>query len=207
MCSSTRWMSPRGVNSTASAKAAGRTGHVGYGGVKPTSANGTASRLAISSAPTVGLGISRSCTTLRNRSAAVLTAEFFIRCQDCGRQATTQRVREATSRRSMRPFATRSNCRSSRTPGESSFWYTRLPPYRATNASIWSTATTLGPVSASSRNRSPISHCGGLRSRCWIPQPIRSPGSVSSRPCRYAYPTSCAWMSREARSTNARTVS
>jgi hypothetical protein len=109
-----------------------------------------------------------------------MAAFFAIISQVSGRQATIVRVRRVASRSSMRPSAilpTMAVClgtvAASAVPSDER---------RLSIPSIWSTATTVGPVSASSREMSRSTSCFG---RAPGRNPHASRAASSTSPSRF----------------------
>ena len=166
-------MSSRGVN-TASTNAAGRTGQVGYGGTKPCSAKRTANRLATMSRPMSALAMALSGTASRNRSATDSVARVRISDHVVGRQATTVRVRRvvcAQRHQPVRDLVEQQRCSALSVAGlrRRCVFHTW-----AISVSIWSMAITVGPVSASSREISCTTSCGGFCTG-WMPHGVPLP--------------------------------
>ena len=142
-----------------------------------------------------GTGVSTPVT--RNRSATLAVARSRMLSHTAGRHATTDTVRRVVCRSAINPWATCSSSVSPASPG--------CARDAASSVSIWSTASTDGPTSATRREISRTHSCvsDGAARR---PQRSRSSPPASELACRYASPMSWAVRSVAANSTSARSV-
>ncbi len=119
MCRSTAMSSCRGVKSGACSKASADTGHVSWGGTKPTSRKQAPRRRSSNSRPMSDVGMRSRSVVTRKRSFTGAVPRASMRSHALDRADRTDAVRGSVSRSDINPWASCSTTLSSRASANS----------------------------------------------------------------------------------------